>query len=215
MTLRKLAWILAPALLAALLYWWINRPPVPINLPPTATGPWIAFGDSLTEGYGATEGNAYPALLSRSLGVPIVNLGVSGDTTTDGLKRLDAVARQQPRVVLLCLGGNDALSQMPQASTLSNLEAIIDRLHAEGSFVVLIGIRSASFRDRNEKAFARLAREKRVLYVPDFLKGLAFKPVYMSDAIHPNDEGYKRFSERLEKVLRPLLPQLTGDATAR
>jgi acyl-CoA thioesterase-1 len=214
MTLRKLAWILAPAVMAVLLYWWINRPPVPINLPPTATGPWIAFGDSLTEGYGATEGNAYPALLSRSLGVPIVNLGVSGDTTADGLKRLDTVARQQPRVLLLCLGGNDALSRMPQASTLANLEAIIDRLHAEGSFVVLIGIRSASFRDRNEKAFARLAREKRVLYVPDFLKGLAFKPVYMSDAIHPNDEGYKRFAERLEKVLRPLLPQLTGGATA-
>jgi lysophospholipase L1-like esterase len=215
MTFRKLVWILAPAVIAALLYWWINRPPVPINLPPTATGPWIAFGDSLTEGYGATEGNAYPALLSRNLGVPIVNLGVSGDTTADALKRLDAVARQQPRVVLLCLGGNDALNQMPQARTLANLGAIIDRLQAEGSFVVLIGIRSASFRDRNEKPFARLAREKRVLYVPDFLEGLAFKPVYMSDAIHPNDEGYKRFAERLAKVLRPLLPRLTGDAPAR
>ena len=77
---------------------------------------------------------------------------------------------------------------------------------------MLIGIRSASFSDRNGKHFDRLAREKRVLYVPDFLKGLAFKPVYMSDAIHPNDEGYKRFAERLEKVLRPLLPQLTGNA---
>lgn len=215
MTIRKLVWILGPALMAALLYWWINRPPVPVNLPPTATGPWIAFGDSLTEGYGATEGNAYPALLSRSLGVPILNLGVSGDTTADGLKRLEAVARQQPRVVLLCLGGNDALTQTPLASTLANLGAIIDRLHAEGSFVVLIGIRSASFRDRNEKAFARLAREKRALYVPDFLQGLAFKPVYMSDAIHPNDEGYKRFAERLERVLRPLLPRLTGGAPAR
>ena len=215
MTLRKLAWILAPALLAALLYWWINRPPVPINLPPTATGPWIAFGDSLTEGYGATEGNAYPALLSRSLGVPIVNLGVSGDTTTDGLKRLDAVARQQPRVVLLCLGGNDGLNRVPLTQTIANLGTIIDRLHAEGSFVVLIGIRSASFRDRNAKAFARLAGEKRALYVADFLRGLAFKPVYMSDAIHPNDEGYKRFAERLEKALRPFLPQLTGDPVPR
>ena len=215
MTLKKLVWILTPALIAALLYWWINRPPVPINLPPTATGPWVAFGDSLTEGYGATEGHAYPALLSRSLGVPIINLGVSGDTTADGLKRLDAVARQQPRVVLLCFGGNDALGQMPLLRTLANLGVIIDRLHAEGSFVVLIGIRSASLRDKNEKTFARLAREKRVLYVPDFLRGLAFKPVYMSDAIHPNDEGYKRFAERLERVLRPLLPRLAGDAPSR
>ena len=215
MTLRKLSWILAPTLIAALLYAWLSRPPAPVNLPPTATGPWVAFGDSLTEGYGATEGHAFPALLSRTLGVPILNHGVSGDTTEDGLKRLDAIARQQPRVVLLCLGGNDALNQVPQASTFANLGAIIDRFHAEGSFVVLIGIRSASLRDKNEKLFARLAREKRVLYVPDFLKGLAFKPVYMSDAIHPNDEGYKRFAERLEKVLRPLLPRLTGDAATR
>src|SRR5262249_26774916 len=149
------------------------------------------------------------ALLSRSLGVPILNLGVSGETTADGLRRLDAVARQQPRVVLLCLGGNDALNRVPLANTVANLGIIIDRLQAESSFVVLIGIRSASLHDRNEKAFARLAREKRALYVPDFLKGLAFKPVYMSDAIHPNDEGYKRFAERMEKVLRPLLPMLT------
>jgi len=215
MTLRKFFWILAPALLAALLYWCINRPPVPINLPPTATGPWIAFGDSLTEGYGATEGHAYPALLSRSLCVPILNLGISGETTADGLKRLDSAALQQPRVVLLCLGGNDALNQVPLARTIANLGAMIDRFHAEGSFVVLIGIRSASLRDRNEKAFARLAREKRVLYLPDFLQGLAFKPVYMSDAIHPNDEGYKRFAERLERVLRPLLPRLAGAAPSR
>lgn len=215
MTLRKLTWILVPTFVAALVYWWVGRPPVPANLPPTATGPWIAFGDSLTEGYGATEGHSYPAQLSRGLGVPILNFGVSGDTTADALKRLDSVARQQPRVVLLCLGGNDALNQVPQARSIANLGAIIDRLHAEGTFVVLIGIRSASLRDRNEKAFARLAREKRVLYVPDFLQGLAFKPVYMSDAIHPNDEGYKQFAERLEKVLRPLLPRLTSGAAVR
>ena len=115
--------------------------------------------------------------------------------------------------MLLCFGGNDALNQVPQTRTLANLSAMIDRLHAEGSFVVMIGIRSASLRDKNEKPFARLAREKRVLYVPDFLQGLAFKPVYMSDAIHPNDEGYKRFAERLEKVLRPLLPRLTAGTT--
>lgn len=215
MTLRKLSWMFAAVVLAAGIYWWMNRPPVPVNLPPRATGPWVAFGDSLTEGYGASEGNAYPAVLSRSLGVPIVNLGVSGDTSADGLKRLDAVAQQQPRVVLLCFGGNDALNKIPLARTLANLGAIIDRLHSEGSFVVLIGIRSASFSDKNEKHFARLAREKCVLYLPDLpdlLQGLAFKPVFMSDAIHPNDEGYQRFAARLDNKLRPLLPQLKGIA---
>ncbi len=195
---------------AAACGWWFSGPPVPVNLPPLATGPWIAFGDSLTQGYGASQGQSYPAVLGQNLAIPILNLGVSGETSEDGLRRLDAVAQQRPRVVLLCFGGNDSLKQIPLMSTLDNLGAIIDRLQAEGSFVVLIGIRSASLRDKNEKHFARFAREKGVLYVPDFLRGIAFKPVLMSDAIHPNDEGYRLFATRLEKVLRPLLPRLRG-----
>ena len=111
-------------------------------------------------------------------------------------------------MVLLCLGGNDSLNGQPRQQTFANLAAIIDRLHREGSFVVLIGVHSASLRDRNEEHFARLAKEKRVFYVPNILKGVLFKPVYMSDAIHPNDEGYDRVAERLEKALRPLLPKL-------
>jgi lysophospholipase L1-like esterase len=78
---------------------------------------------------------------------------------------------------------------------------------------VLIGIRSASLRDRNSAHFGKLAKEKRVLYVPDILKGLAFKPVYMSDAIHPNDSGYARVAARLEKALQPHLAALKSAST--
>jgi lysophospholipase L1-like esterase len=116
-----------------------------------------------------------------------------------------------PRVVLLCLGGNDSLNQESKKETFANLAAIIDRLHEQGSFVVLIGIRSASLRDKNESHFQQLAREKHVFYVPNLLKGVAFKPVYMSDAIHPNDEGYDKVAARLEKALRPLLPRLASN----
>jgi lysophospholipase L1-like esterase len=210
-TLKKFAWIIGPALLATAGYWWWTRPLDPLNLPPSANGPWVAFGDSLTAGYGASEGNDYPSLLSRRLGVPIVNLGRSGDSTADALERVDAVTALRPRVVLLCFGGNDTLRQEPRSRTFSNLAAIIDRLLTTGSFVVLIGIRSASLRDHNQEHFERLAKEKRVFYVRDFLKGIAFKPIYMSDAIHPNDEGYKLVVDRLEKILKPLLPQLKPD----
>ena len=212
MTLKKLSWIAGPLLLAAAGGWWWNRPPSPLNLPPTANGPWVAFGDSLTQGQGASDGNDYPSMLSRRLDVPIVNLGHSGDTTADGLQRVDTVTALHPRVVLLCFGGNDALRQDPVSGTFANLAAIIDRLQAEGSFVVLIGIRSASLLDHNKEHFDRLAREKRVFYVPDFLAGVAFKPVYMADAIHPNDEGYRRVVDRLENLLTPLLPQLKPGA---
>ena len=170
----------------------------------------MAYGDSLTEGYGASEGHEYPTLLGRRLGLTILNKGKSGDTTADGLKRLDEILPLQPRVVLLCLGGNDSLNQESKKETFANLAAIIDRLHQQGSFVVLIGIRSASLRDRNESHFQQLAREKQVFYVPNLLKGVAFKPVYMSDAIHPNDEGYDKVAARLEKALRPLLPKLAS-----
>ena len=178
------------------------------NLPPTADGPWVAFGDSLTEGYGASPGNDYPSLLGKRLGVDIQNLGGTGETSEDGLNRLDAVVALKPRVALLCFGGNDALQGRAVSQTTANLGQIIDRLHAEGTFVVLIGIRSASLRDRNESHYKDLAREKQVLYVPDMLKGLAFKPIYMSDAIHPNDAGYARIAERLDKALKPVMGKL-------
>ena len=210
MSTRKLGVALALLCIAALC-WWLLRPGTAwTNFPPTATGPWAAFGDSLTEGFGATEGNDYPSVLGRTLGVTVRNLGKSGETTSDGLNRVEDVARLEPRVVLLCFGGNDSLNQNSRKETFANLASMIDRLHQAGSFVVLIGIRSASLRDHNEEHFARLAREKRVLYIPDMLRGLAFKPIYMSDAIHPNDAGYQQIALRLEKKLRPLLPKLAA-----
>ena len=178
------------------------------NLPPRADGPWVAFGDSLTEGYGASPGNDYPSLLGKRLGIDIQNFGKTGETSEDGLNRVDAVVALKPRVALLCFGGNDALQGKAAAQTTANLAQIIDRLHGEGSFVVLIGIRSASLRDRNEAHYKKLARDKEVLYVPDMLKGLAFKPIYMSDAIHPNDAGYARIAERLDKALKPVMAGL-------
>ena len=202
--------ILAAVILcgAGLLWFWLRGDDDYTNYPPRATGPWVAFGDSLTEGFGASEGNDYPAVLGRKLGVTIQNHGNSGETTIDGLKRLGEVAQLSPRVVLLCFGGNDSLNQESRQQTFANVGQMIDGFHQNGSFVVLIGIRSASLRDFNEEHFAKLAREKRVLYVPDMLRGLAFKPVYMSDAIHPNDAGYLKIAERLEKKLRPLMPKL-------
>jgi lysophospholipase L1-like esterase len=178
------------------------------NFPPTATGDWIAFGDSLTAGFGASGGNDYPTLLSAKIGRKILNKGVPGETTENALNRVEGIVRMQPRVVLLCLGGNDALQQLPMDKTFANLSTIIDRLQAGGSFVVLIGVRSASIRDRYDKEFKKLAKEKHVLLVPNILSGILGTPNLMSDYVHPNDNGYKAIAERLEKILNPLLPKL-------
>ncbi|MBI5775549.1 MAG: arylesterase [Verrucomicrobia bacterium] len=178
------------------------------NLPPAARGEWIAFGDSLTAGYGANGEADYPTQLGRHFQRKILNLGNSGDTTTDGLARLEEAAQLQPRVVLLCLGGNDTLRRLPPDETFANLGRMIDRFHQAGSFVVLLGVRSTGLTDSNAKRFVQLAKAKRVLLVPNILDGILFTPSLMSDQIHPNDKGYAKIAERLGEVLSPLLPQL-------
>jgi acyl-CoA thioesterase I len=179
-----------------------------VNFPPSATGPWVAFGDSLTEGYGASERHDYPTVLSRKLGLKIVNMGKAGETTADGLKRVGQAAELRPRVVLLCMGGNDVLQKVPREEMFNNLSALIGRFHQEGSFVVLIGLRSATLWDKNHQFFKAFAQKKRVFYVRDILEGIFPKPVYMSDAVHPNDEGYALIAERLAKELSPMLSEL-------
>lgn len=179
------------------------------NNPPTATGPWVAFGDSLTEGYGASRGESYPAVFSKLTGIEVKNHGVSGNTTQDGLSRLEAVAMLKPKVVLLCLGGNDTLRQIPREATFANLEKIVDRFHREGSFVVLIGIQSASLlRDKNEQHFEELAKRKQVLFLENILDGVIFNRELMSDQIHPNAQGYEKIAKRFAEELGPYLSTL-------
>ena len=178
------------------------------NFPPSAHGDWVAFGDSLTEGYGANEGGGYPSQLAGRLRVKIRNLGVSGHTTADGLARLDQAVQLKPRVVLLCLGGNDALRSVPPDETFANLGTMIERFQQAGSFVVLLGVRSVGLTDKNAKRFEQLAKARRVLLVPNILDGILFSPSLMADQIHPNDKGYAKIAERLEETLLPLLPKL-------
>jgi len=165
---RRKFFYLCAAILAALVYWlWPGASGRLVNLPPTATGPWIAFGDSLTEGYGATAGADYPSQLSKLLSIPIRNLGVAGETSGDGLKRIMEVEALSPRVVLLCFGGNDVLQSLPREQMFANISAMIDRLQARGSFVVLVGIRGTGLvGDRNAEGFKKLAAEKKVKLDP-------------------------------------------------
>ena len=209
--MRRGSWLLLLTLLLLGGGWFWLRPGKGArytNSPPTARGEWVAFGDSLTQGYGAEEGGDYPNQLTKRLRLKIRNLGIPGNTTADGLARLDQATQLQPRVVLLCLGGNDALRSVPAEQTFANLGTMIDRFHQGGSFVVLLGVRSVGLSDKNAKRFDQLAKSKRVLLVPNILDGILFTPALMADEVHPNDKGYARIAERLEDMLLPLLPKL-------
>lgn len=179
-----------------------------VNLPPTGGSSWVAFGDSLTAGLGASEGNDYPSVLGKRLGISIRNFGTPGATSQDALAKVDDVLKAKPRVVLLCFGGNDTLQGVPHSQTFGNLSQVIDQLQQAGAFVVLLGVHSASIRDKYRSEFKKLAKAKRVLLVPDILDGILGDPRLMSDYVHPNDQGYSAIAERLEQALRPFLPEL-------
>lgn len=195
----------AAIVIALLTFVYFFQTDAPVRNYPSEGTDIIAFGDSLVQGVGATEGNDFVSVLSRKIGQPIVNLGVSGNTTADGLARINALDRYRPKVILLLLGGNDHLRKVPEAETFANLSALIENFHARGAVVVLLGIRGSLLGDRFEEEFEKLHEEYQTAYVSDVLSGLFGRAEYMSDPIHPNDAGYAKIAERIAPVLLPLL----------
>jgi acyl-CoA thioesterase-1 len=166
----------------------------------------ICFGDSLTEGVGAGEGEDYPSALSRQLVSPVVNAGRRGDTTADALQRLSgAVLSKNPRLVILLLGGNDLLRQRPRQETRKNLEEIVRRVQARGAIVAIVGIKLGLFTDEYAAVFEETARQFGALYIPGVMKGVLSDSKFRSDPIHPNGAGYRLIAERIAEKIKPLL----------
>ncbi|MDX1581998.1 MAG: arylesterase [Thermoanaerobaculia bacterium] len=166
----------------------------------------IAFGDSLTAGYGAGNGEDYPSKVSTKTGIPIANAGVSGDTTAMALDRLDEdVLSRDPRVVIVGLGGNDYLQSVPIGITEANLRTIISEIQQQGAMVVLLGFRFPSLDASYGPMYERVAEEEGALYIPDMLDGILGDPSLKSDSVHPNARGYEIMAERVEDPLVDLL----------
>ena len=166
----------------------------------------ICFGDSLTEGAGATAGHDYPSLLTKALGRDVINAGVSGNTTRDALQRLDRdVLARDPKLVIVEFGGNDFLQHLPLEETFTNLELLVQRIQAQGAMVVLVGVSPGLLGDATRNDYQRIARAHRAVFVPDILGGIMTNPQFKSDELHPNDLGYERIAQRLAKAVAPLL----------
>lgn len=160
----------------------------------------VAFGDSLTSGVGADEGKTYPDFLSKRLGEPVLNKGVSGNTTEDALNRLDAdVLAANPRIVIVWLGANDVLQQLPAPTAIENLRKIVDAIQARGALVVLVGVPELPFRPNVNDGVVLLAREKGCVYIPNPMGGILRDPDLKSDQVHPNSKGYELIAERIAK----------------
>ena len=160
----------------------------------------IAFGDSLTQGYRLDPGQGWPEQLSALIGRPILNRGVSGDTTGDALARLERdVLADDPRIVLVCLGGNDMLRRMPADQQFDNLRAIVRRIQEKGALVILIGTEGFKILSNVDYGarYEALAKETGAAYVPDLMDGVLGDPTLMLDQIHPNARGYEKIAKRI------------------
>jgi|GEM_PF-306239 len=178
----------------------------------------VAFGDSLTAGYGLTLDQAYPSLLEKALRergyeVEVVNSGVSGETSAGGVRRAEFIRSLDPDIVLFGLGGNDALRLLPSEDMEKNLNQALTRLRAgdDAPQVLLLGMRAPGNADRvYREAFdavsPRLAKKYSLPLVPFFLEGVALDPRFtIQDGIHPNQAGYQFI---VEKTLLPEVEKL-------
>ncbi len=166
----------------------------------------VAFGDSITYGYGVRPEEAYPALLSDMLGVDVHNMGRNGDTTASGLQRLDRDALElDPRLVIVELGGNDFLEKIPREETFRNLDRIVTRCIDAGAMVVLVHIQLGLFGDKYLDGYEAIAKRHGALLLPDVMDGVFGHPRMMYDQIHPNAQGQKVIAERIAEAVGPLL----------
>ena len=175
-----------------------------VDLPRLAPGDVIlAFGDSLTFGTGARPEESYPAVLSKRIGFEVVNSGVPGEVSAKGLERLPKVLdRVRPKLVILCLGGNDMLRRQDPAQTEENLKQLVRVIRTQGADVVMLGVPEPGFFLSTADVYGRVASEFGVPLEDDIIPDLLGDNQYKSDHIHPNAAGYARLAEAVEALLR-------------
>lgn len=163
----------------------------------------VAFGDSLTHGTGAAEHESYPAVLAQLIGRPVVRAGVPGEITAQGLRRLPSVLDEhRPRLVIVCLGGNDMLRKVSDTEIKRNLRGILGELQQRGIAAVLVGVPKPALVTSSAGFYAELAREFGVPYESKVVTSVLYAPDMKADPIHPNAKGYRRMAEALANLLR-------------
>lgn len=177
----------------------------------------VAFGDSLTAGFGVDPGHSYPDYLQKLIDengyrYRVVNAGVSGDTTSGGLTRLAGIMAMDPEIVLLELGANDGLRGMPVEQTRANLEEMIATMQQKGITVVLLGMTlprnyGPDYIQSFEKIYKDIAKVYKLILIPFEIEMFASDPTLMQrDGLHPTAEGYAKVApemfRHIEKVLK-------------
>lgn len=163
----------------------------------------LAFGDSLTVGYGTTLDKSYPAVLAELSDRTVINAGISGETTGGGLRRFESeLKKYSPELIILIEGGNDILRNINQSDAKQNLADMIDLAQARSIPVVLIGVPEKNLFSDAAPFYVELAEEQQIVFHQSLLSKLLKQPTLKSDSIHLNTNGYRKMAHDIHALLK-------------
>ena len=163
----------------------------------------LAFGDSITYGSGAGEGESYPSVLQSLLGRTVINSGVPGEITAESLARLpDVLDENNPKLMILCIGGNDFLRGMDERQAADNIRAMIRLANEKGAQVVLVGVPKFGIMLSPPEFYRKIAEEFHVPYEGDVMHKILLHRDLKADPVHPSANGYRLFAESIAELLK-------------
>ncbi len=163
----------------------------------------LAFGDSLTEGYGAKQHESYPAILQQLSGRKVINAGITGEESAPGLKRLPGVlAQHRPGLLILCHGGNDMLRKRSMSQMEANIRSMIKLAGDKNIPVILLGVPKPGLFLSSYEVYEKIADNTDVIFIEDLIPEVLGDNSLKSDAVHPNKNGYRVMAEAIYKVLK-------------
>lgn len=164
----------------------------------------VCFGDSLTQGYGSNNEQTYPYFLQQFTDIPVINKGINGNTSKNGLNRIDDILQFKNSLVIVEFGANDFLQQIPISETKKNMEQIVDKLKQNNNIVVLVSVEDKQL-NQLHNMLKILAEEKKVLFINGILNEIWDNRNLFSDDVHPNSNGYKLVADKIYKNIKHLL----------
>tara|TARA_B100000959_G_scaffold20927_2_gene20177 strand:+ start:7761 stop:8414 length:654 start_codon:yes stop_codon:yes gene_type:complete len=162
----------------------------------------LAFGDSLTYGYNVSKIDSYPVVLEALTGLKVINAGISGEISKQGLKRLPNVLDEHhPQLMILCHGGNDLLRKMDMKDMESNIRSMIQLSLDRGIPVILLGVPKPGLFLSSFDIYEEIATSMSIIFIEDLIPDILGDKSLKSDSIHPNKEGYYFMAEKIYKIL--------------
>ena len=163
----------------------------------------VCFGDSLTQGFGSTDNQSYPYYLQKLVNIPVINKGINGNTTKDGLNRTGDILQFKNSLVIVEFGANDFFQQISISETKKNMEQIVDKLKQD-NIVVLVSTEDKQL-NKLYGMLKSLAKEKNVLFINGILNEIWNNRNLFFDEVHPNSTGYKLVADKIYKNIKHLL----------